>query len=165
MHFATSWRSPSHPAGTLHVLHIFLCSVYAPVCTILEEPLLPCRYTSISYSALSTPLFAPSWRNPSHPAGTPPHLPLHCLRPCLYHPGGTPPTLQVHLHIVLCTVHAPVCTILEEPLPPCRYRYTSTFSSALSTPLFAPSPSHPEGTPPNVFSLGSVSSLCCYFCC
>jgi len=25
-----------------------------------------------------------------------------------------------HLHIFLCTVYAPVCTILEEPLPPCR---------------------------------------------
>ena len=26
-----------------------------------------------------------------------------------------------HLHIFLCTVYAPVCTIMEEPLPPCRY--------------------------------------------
>ena len=26
-----------------------------------------------------------------------------------------------HLHIFLCTVYAPVCTILDEPLPPCRY--------------------------------------------
>jgi frizzled protein 1/7 len=25
-----------------------------------------------------------------------------------------------HLHIFLCTVYAPVCTILDEPLPPCR---------------------------------------------
>ena len=25
-----------------------------------------------------------------------------------------------YLHIFLCTVYAPVCTIIEEPLPPCR---------------------------------------------
>ena len=34
-----------------------------------------------------------------------------------------------HLHIFLCTVYAPVCTILEEPLPPCRFGISDKFAS------------------------------------
>ncbi|XP_047484369.1 uncharacterized protein LOC125036046 [Penaeus chinensis] len=163
-------------------LELFLCSMYAPVCTILEKPLPPCRSlcltmrrdcedpirklgsswpevfecerfpsgnvcvgdidksveTSTSPSPSSTdhpstqlpgpkcePLSVPLCKGVSYNQTIFPNL--------LSHTSQAQAALEMeqfipllrskcspHLELFLCSIYAPVCTVLEKPLPPCR---------------------------------------------
>ncbi|ROT61709.1 hypothetical protein C7M84_020487 [Penaeus vannamei] len=191
-------------------LELFLCSIYAPVCTILEKPLPPCRNLCVtlrrdcadtirrlglSWSEIfecerfpsgnlcvgdvgistDTSTAVPSPPQTDHPgtqllglpsfpnsnvevSQTPPpkdltssplpgpkceplSVPLckgvsynHTLFPNLQsHTSQAEAALEMeqfipllrskcspHLELFLCSIYAPVCTILEKPLPPCR---------------------------------------------
>ncbi|XP_063598949.1 uncharacterized protein LOC134775395 [Penaeus indicus] len=162
-------------------LELFLCSMYAPVCTILGKPLPPCRNLcltmrrdcedpirklgsswpevfecerfppenvcvgDIGKSVDTSTSPSPSTVHPSTqlpgPKCEPLSVPLckgvnynHTIIPnLLSHSSQAQAALEMeqfipllrskcspHMEFFLCSVYAPVCTILEKPLPPCR---------------------------------------------
>ncbi|KAL9950472.1 hypothetical protein ACROYT_G042970 [Oculina patagonica] len=151
-------------------LAFFLCSVYAPVCTVLQTPVPPCR--SLCYSArrgcedlISLFRFRRTWpdslncdRFPEigekicvggnrtiETTGQPKTCEPLTIPLCqglgynttifpniLHHYTQETAALEVHqffplvkvcsddLAFFLCSVYAPVCTVLQTPVPPCR---------------------------------------------